>query len=199
MKKYKIVDESLIKNIIEFLDEVQFDAASREHDKEALHKINFCSWVINELLDSHTGFFKDEQPISKKEKDEIIEDHFVDWTIPEDMTTEEFEKMVDQFDAFLRGWEKEYTKGKSKKKSNKKESKFNKPHVEDVAEYMSLDEIKEYLIADEELNDHERFELYYDEHCRVQKEKAKKKGLSYDELLKGTGIKNPKKNKKKLD
>ena len=42
---------------------------------------------------------------------------------------------------------------------------------------MSLDEIKEMLLDDPELSDHERFELYYDEHCRVQKEKAKAKAM----------------------
>jgi len=50
---------------------------------------------------------------------------------------------------------------------------------------MSLDEIKEYLLEDDELTDDERFDLYYEEHCRVQEEKN---SMSYDELLKKSGL-----------
>jgi hypothetical protein len=90
------------------------------------------------------------------------------------MSDEDYEKLVDHFDSFLRGWEKEYYKKNPDKKSNKsrKEKEF-KPHLEDVAEYMSLEDIKEMLLDDPELSDHERFELYYEEHVRVQKEKKK--------------------------
>ena len=58
---------------------------------------------------------------------------------------------------------------------------------------MSLEEIKEFLLDDPELTDEERFELYYDEHCRVQREKEKKKnkGVSYKKMLKDLGISPP--------
>ena len=47
--KYKIVSEDTIKNLIEFLDEIQFDAA-KVNSTEAHHQVNFCNWAINELL-----------------------------------------------------------------------------------------------------------------------------------------------------
>ena len=50
--KYKIISADTIKNLIEFLDEVQFDAA-KESTIEDMHKINFCSWAIQELLNSY--------------------------------------------------------------------------------------------------------------------------------------------------
>ena len=56
---------------------------------------------------------------------------------------------------------------------------------------MSLDEIKEYLLEDEELTNEEAFDLYYEEHRRVQEEKN---SMSYDELLKKSGLKPPEKN-----
>ena len=59
MKKYKIISRDLQKNLIEFLDEIQFDAAS-ENSKESMHKINFCTWAITELLDSYDAFFKEQ-------------------------------------------------------------------------------------------------------------------------------------------
>ena len=56
---------------------------------------------------------------------------------------------------------------------------------------MSLDEIKEYLLEDDELTDDERFDLYYEEHLRVQEEKN---SMSYEELLRKSGVKPPIKN-----
>ena len=116
------------------------------------------------------------------------------------MTDEEYEKLVDQFDDFLRAWEKNYLKDnpdkkikqkrKSKSKSKPKSDKDFIPPFEDVAEYMSLDEIKEYLLEDEELTDEERFDLYYEER---ERERERKNSMSYDELLKSSGLTPPKK------
>jgi hypothetical protein len=106
----------------------------------------------------------------KKSRDDYVDETFMDWNLPE-MSDEDYEKLVDTFDAFLRGWEEEYYKNNPKKKP-KQERPF-KPQVEDVAEHCTLDEIKEMLLDDPELSDHERFELYYEEHVRVQKEKKK--------------------------
>ena len=41
-----------------------------------------------------------------------------------EMTDEEYEKLVDQFDSFLKGWEKEYFK-KNPKKKVKKQSRID--------------------------------------------------------------------------
>ncbi len=191
-KKYIIITKDLQKSLIEFLDEIQFDVAGND-DKESMHKVNFISWAINELLSGYEAYF----PKKKKTRQDYVDETFIDWNLPE-MTDEEYEKLVDQFDAFLRGWEKEYYKGNPKKKPKQKRKtkpKSNKdfvPHLDDVAEYMSLDEIKEYLLDDPELTDQERFELYYEEHRRV---KNKKNGLSYEQLLKGAGVKPPPKKK----
>ena len=63
--------------------------------------------------------------------------------------------------------------------------------MNDIAEYMSLEEIKEYLLEDEELTDEERFDLYYEEHRRVEEEKI---SIAYEELLRKSGVKPPIKN-----
>ena len=202
--KYKVISEDLYKNLIDFLDEVQFDSAT-EGSVEDMHKVNFCSWAISELIASHDAYLKgyvskkdldklsntDRKP-QKKSRDQYVDETFMDWNLPE-MSDEEYEKLVDQFDAFLRGWEKEYYKDNPKKKPKEerkdKEGKEWKPSFEDVVEYMSLEEIKEMLLDDPELTDEERFELYYEEHRRVNKKKEK--SYSYDELLKVTGLKPP--------
>ena len=190
-KKYKIISEDLQKNLIEFLDEIQFDAAANT-DNDSMHKVNFCSWAITELLNSYDGYLR-EKP-KKKSRDDYVDETFMDWNLP-DMDDEEYENLVDTFDAFLRGWEEEYYK-KNPKKKPEEERPF-KPHIEDVAEYMSLDEIKEMLLDDPELTDHERFELYYDEHLRVQKEKKKANDMLKKEYkkYKANRKKNNRKNK----
>ena len=178
MAKYKLINEDTMKNLIEFLDEVQFDAAT-DGSVEDMHKVNFCNWAINELLNSPEARIKDvtdskpKKP-QKKSRDDYVDETFMDWNLP-DMSDDDYEKLVDTFDAFLRGWEEEYYK-KNPKKKPEQERPF-KPHLEDVAEYMSLEDIKEMLLDDPELSDHERFELYYEEHRRVQKEKKKAKDM----------------------
>ena len=193
-KKYILITKDLHNSLIEFLDEIQFDIASNT-DKESMHKVNFISWAINELMNSHQAFF----PKQKKSREDYVDETFMDWNLPE-MSDEDYNKLVDQVDNFLKGWEKEYKKS-SKKKSTKQPKSNSKlkpqskekfvPPLNDIAEFMSLEEIKEYLLEDEELTDDERFDLYYEEHRRVQEEKN---SMSYGELLKKSGVLPPEKN-----
>ena len=179
--KYKIIPIETIKNLIEFLDEIQFDAAKTQ-SPEDMQKINFCNWMIGELINSFEGIDTDDK---KQKRKNIVDEYFVDWEIPEDMTDDEFEKLVSQFDSFLDGWDKEYKR--TPKKKTKTKPTF-RPHIDDISEYMSLDEIKEYLLDDEDLTTEEAFDLYYDEHKRVKKEKERKNAKSLDEVLKDLGI-----------
>ena len=110
------------------------------------------------------------------------------------MNDDEFDKLMDQFDSFLKGWEKEYNKKNSKKvkKNNKKELKF-KPYLDDIIDHMSLQEIEEYLKDDPELTNYERFDLYYEERERIRKIKERKKqernAQSLDKIMKDLDIK----------
>jgi hypothetical protein len=188
--KYKIIPMETIKNLIEFLDEIQFDAAKNQTPDD-LHKINFCNWMINELLNSYDGVDTDDK---KQKRKNIVDEYFIDWEIPEDMTDEEFEKLVSQFDSFLDGWDKEYNKNKKNPKKKSKKKPTFRPNINDVSEFMSLEEIKEFLLDDPDLTTEEAFELYYDEHKRVQKQKERKKLKSLNQTLKDLGIDPPEKN-----
>ena len=139
-KRFKLISEDLQKNLIEFLDEIQFDAA-KNNTTEDMHIVNFCSWAIEELLNGFDAQFrtKGKKSPQKKSRDTYVEETFMDWNLPE-MTDEEYEKLVDQFDNFLRAWEKEYNK-KNPNKKQIKERPF-KPDMDDVAEYCSLEEIE---------------------------------------------------------
>ena len=181
--KYIVIPKDLQKNLIEFLDEVQMEAA-KLNTTENMHIVNFCSWAIEELLSGFDAKFRERKPPQKKSRDQYLEETFFDWNLP-DMSDEEYNKLVDQVDGFLRAWEKEYMKSKPKKSKEPIQDKDYKPHVEDVMQYCSLEEVMEFLKDDPELTDEERFELYYDER---EKRKPKEKGLSYEELFKGTGV-----------
>ena len=191
-KKYILITKDLHKSLIDFLDEVQFDIAANT-DKDSMHKVNFISWAVNELINSFEAFIP-----QKKSREDYVDETFMDWNLPE-MTDEDYNKLVDQVDNFLKGWEKEYNKKSKKKKSTKQPKSNSKPQskekfvppLNDIAEFMSLDEIKEYLLEDDELTDDERFDLYYEEHRRVQEEKN---SMSYEELLRKSGVKPPIKN-----
>jgi len=139
--------------------------------------------------------FKTKNKPQPKSRDQYLDETFMDWNLP-DMADEEYNKLIDQVDGFLRAWEKEYNKKNPSKKfkGEMTQDEDFKPHIDDVAEYCSLEEIKEMLLDDPELSDHERFELYYDERERRKELKDK---YSYNNLLKKSGIKPANKTKKK--
>ena len=192
--KFRIISEKVMRDLVEFLDEIQFEAAKGK-GPEDIHIINLCNHLITQLINSQEGY--NYHKLNKKEDDEDIIFEF-----PTSMSNDDIDKILSEFDRFLHGWEKTYNKDKNKKnKKQKKEENTDsyKPHLEDVAEWCSLEEIKEFLLDDPELSDVERFDLYYDERERRKRLEEEKKGLSYEQLLKQSGIKvsnNERKNKK---
>ena len=87
---------------------------------------------------------------------------------PNDMSEKEWKKLIQQFDAFVKGWDKEY------KKSNHK-NKAKKDTLKNFARELKLDP---------DLTPEEKFELYYSEH----KSRIKEKGNSLNSILKELGI-----------
>jgi len=193
-KKYILITKDLQSNLIDFLDEIQLEAA-KNNTHEDMHIVNFCSWAIEELLRGLDAQFKTKNKPQPKSRDQYLDETFMDWNLP-DMSDEEYNKLIDQVDGFLRAWEKEYNKKNPSKKfkGEMTQDEDFKPHIDDVAEYCSLEEIKEMLLDDPELSDHERFELYYDERERRKELKDK---YSYDNLLKKSGVKPTNETKKK--
>ena len=178
--KYILITRDLQKNLIEFLDEVQLEAA-KLNTSENMHIVNFCSFAIEELLSGLDAELRKKSKPQKKSRDQYLDETFMDWNLPE-MSDEEYNKLIDQVDGFLRAWEKKYQEEHPNEPIQKRPYK---PEVDDVMEYCSLDEIKDFLKDDPELSDEERFELYYDER---EKRREKKSGLSYEQLLKKSGV-----------
>ena len=194
--RYKLLQMALVENLIAFLDECQEEAMMEGmHSTDSMQLVNFCQWAIKELLNAKEGVVNDtdvDEIKNQKKRYEKIDEKFFDWQLPPDMSEKDFDKMLNQFDAFLRGWEKEYNKKHPDKPATRSDNTF-KPHFDDIAEYMSLDEIKEYLLDDPELTDNERFELYYDERERQKKikeeKKQAKKAQSLEQVMKELDIK----------
>ena len=178
--KYKIIPDDIVKNIIEFLDEIQFEASSG-NKPEDLHRINFINWMISELMNGLDGFDLPEE--NDKDADIDIQDRWdtIDkykkefgMEFPEDMSEEEWKKLIKQFDSFIDGWDRAY------KKSNYK----------DKAKQNELKKFLQELKIDHELTNNEKFELYYDEYRRREKQKEVK---SLRQMLRSIGIKKPRK------
>ena len=180
MLKYKIIPDDIVKNLIEFIDEIQFEAA-RSNSPDDLQRINFCNYLISELMNGIDGFDLEDPD----DKDKLSTGDLMDrWDkidtyrkdlrmdFPEDMSEEEWKKLIKQFDSFIDGWDKE-----SKKSSYRDKAKRN-----------GLKKFLSELRIDHELTNKEKFELYYDEHRSLQKEKE---GKSLKDSLKKAGLKKP--------
>ena len=180
MVKYKIIPDDIVKNIIEFLDEIQFEAASGNKPDD-LHRINFINWMIGELMNGLDGFdLEDEDEKDRlstgdlKDRWDEIESFRKDYRMdfPEDMSEEEWKKLIQQFDSFIDGWDKAYTKSNYK----------------DKAKRGGLKKFLTELKIDHELTDKEKFELYYDEYRSLKKQDESK---TLKQTLKKAGIKKP--------
>ena len=180
MMKYKIIPDDIVKNMIEFLDEIQFEAAAGNKPDD-LHRINFINWMISELMNGLDGFdLEDEDEKDRlstgdlKDRWDEIESFRKDYRMdfPEDMSEEEWKKLIKQFDSFIDGWDKAYTKSSYK----------------DKAKRGGLKKFLTELKIDHELTNKEKFELYYEEYRSLQKEQESN---SLDESLKKAGLKKP--------
>ena len=107
--KYILITKDLQKNLINFLDEIQLEAA-KLNTTENMHIVNFCSFAIEELLSGFDAQLKPKRkPPQKKSRDQFLDETFMDWNLPE-MDDEEYEKFVNQVDGFLRAWERNIQK-----------------------------------------------------------------------------------------
>ena len=180
MLKYKIIPDDIVKNLIEFLDEIQFEAATSSRDED-IHRINFCNYIISELMNGLDGFDLEDEDDKDKLSTGDLMDRFdkidtyrkdLRMDFPEDMSEEEWKKLIKQFDSFIDGWDSAY------KKSN----------YRDKAKRNGLKKFLSELRIDHELTPKEKFELYYDEYRSLKKEEESK---TLKQTLKKAGIKKP--------
>lgn len=183
--KYRVIPERLMKDLVEFIDEIQFEA-SETNTVENHHILNLCTYLISCLINSDS--FTDEFGQNEPEEDDTdydgmdIPPEAYDWDSSStsndfhsydysDLSEEEYEKMLSSLDSFLGNWKK-------KSFNNKKKS-------------ANLKELEVILKVDTDLTLEEKFELYYDEYRKYKNNKSSK---TFDKLLRELGLK--KSNKK---
>ena len=191
--KYRVIPETLMKDVVEFIDEMQFEA-SKLDSTENHHLLNLCNYLISCLINSDS--FNDDFDKDKDEDDEgdfnpeeygyEIPDEAFDWESSStdyreydfgDMSEEEYERMMEDAEKLFNGYRDKY-KGKTKR--------INKPG-------MTLEQFKKELIKDIDLSPEEKFELYYHEHNLRNNKVNKVKKISFDSMLKKLGLKKNKK------
>ena len=185
--RFRILDEETIQFLIDFLDDIQLQAAE-DSDKVLL---SFCQDMINELINADEVYDDDEiiRNLNKRSNN-IDEPSYLD-----------LGKIFNYLSSIKNFTDLPQEKGRKKRKKQEKEKPVNKKPS--INSYMSLKEIKQFLIDDPELTNEERFDLYYEEYDRVQEEKRRKKeqknSISYDKMLKDLNIEpyKPKPKKKK--
>ena len=190
--KYRVIPETLMKDVVEFIDEMQFDA-SKLNTPESHHVINLCNYLISCLINSDSfndDFDKDDEEgdegdFNPEEYGYEIPDDAIDWESSStdyreydfgDMSEEEYDRMMEDAEKLFKGYRDKY-KGKTKRVNGKSN--------------MTLEEFKKELKKDRELTPEEKFELYYHE-----RELRTNKLTSFDSMIKKLGLKKSKKNKK---
>ena len=187
--KYRIIPESLMKDLVEFIDEMQFEA-SKTNSTESHHLLNLCNYLISCLINSDSfndDFGKDdEEDFDTEEYGYEIPEDAIDWDSTStdfteydfgDISDEDYERMMKDADKLFKGYRDKY-KGKNKR--------VNKPG-------MTLEQFKKELMKDKDLSPEEKFDLYYHEH-NLRNNKIKK--TSFDSMIKKLGLKKSNKNKK---
>jgi len=164
-----------LKDLVQFIDEVQFDAVKSD-STEGHHIINLCNYLVSCLINSDSftdeynefnefneegepGYDESDIPPEAYDWDSTASfDNIHNYEFP-DMSEEDYEKMLSEFDRFFVGYKKAYYKKGAKD---------------------SLNQFKKDLKADKDLTSEEKFELYYDEY---KKRKLEKESATLDEIL----------------
>ena len=167
--KYRLLDEETLGQMIDFLDTIQIEASKGKY-KDDMDKINMCSYLISEIINANEAMEIDdeEEDISNLKKGDGL---YVD--IPE-LNDKDWNKMIEQLDAFFAGWEK----STNKKKRNDNKKNMNKKRQDEVEE---IDDSEEEYIP----TIHDKFEQYYLER---EMRRAIKEAKTMDEMLYDLGL-----------
>ena len=125
--KYRLLDEETLGQMIDFLDNIQIEAAKGKY-KDDIEKINTCSYLISEIINSNEAYegLDDEDDIEDIKEGSGL---FIDMPDIGDMGKKDCNKMIEQLDAFFAGWEKSTNK-KKKRDDNKRRRGFAKDILE---------------------------------------------------------------------
>ena len=172
--KYRLLDEETLGQMIDFLDSIQIEASKGKY-KDDMDKINMCSYLISEIINANEAMEIDDDSddIEDIKKGDGL---YVDMPDIQDMDEKDWNKMIEQLDAFFAGWEKA-TRKKKKRDINK--NKRKRKFTEDTPK----DDEEEYIPTV-----HDKFEQYYLER---EMRRAVKEAKTMDEMLYNLGLELP--------
>ena len=180
--KFYVIDGDLLNTLIDLM--LESIETSAELDMNSKDNVMYFTWLYDELLELPQ--IKNARKFAQENKDKLLKDKTKDTLSDKEI------KMLHYLNQIMKATDnKKPTKPMSNegRKIIKEEASKMK---NEIVEKMSLGEIKEYLLDDPELTDEERFELYYQEHDRINQEKQRKKeeknSTSYDKMLKDLGL-----------
>ena len=169
--KYRLLDEETLGQMIDFLDTIQIEASKGKY-KDDMDKINMCSYLISEIINASEAMdVSEEEDIKDMKKGDGL---FVD--IPE-LNDKDWNKMIEQLDAFFAGWEK----STNKKKRNNNKKNINQKKRDELEE---IDDNEEEYIPTK----HDKFEQYYLER---ELRNASREAKTMNEMLYDLGLKLP--------
>ncbi len=64
--KYRLLDEETLGQLIDFLDNIQIEAAKGKY-KDDMDKINMCSYLISEIINANEAMEVDDEDIDEEE------------------------------------------------------------------------------------------------------------------------------------
>ena len=175
--KFILIDEETLGQMIDFLDTIEIEASKGKY-KDDMDKINMCSYLISEIINSNEAMeIDDDEDIEEIKKGDGL---YVDMPDIQNMDDKDWNKMVEQLDAFFAGWEKA-TQNKKKRDDAKRKRNMNRKRQ------------KEQLIEDDSEEEyiptiHDKFEQYYLER---EMKRAIKESKTIDEMLYNLGLELP--------
>ena len=175
--KFYMIDEELLNTLVDLmLESIEMSSELPANSKD---NVMYFTWLYDELLDLPQ--IKDAKKFASETKEKLLKNK------TKDTLTDTEIKMLHYLNQVIKATNKSKSttpKSKEAKKIIKEETSKIK---NELIQKVPLKEIKQFLLDDPELTNEERFELYYQEHRRVQDEKNGNK--EFNKMLKDLKIK----------
>ena len=145
--KYRLLDEETLGQMIDFLDNIQIEAAKGKY-KDDIDKINMCSYLISEIINASEAMIDDDKDSDKDDLKDMKKGDGLYVDIP-DLDDKDWNTMIEQLDAFFAGWEKSTNKKRKNDKKIKKDTNVESKEIVDDYVPTARDKFEQYYLERE--------------------------------------------------
>ena len=179
--KFFIIDGDLLNTLVDLMLE-SVETSSQVQDKD---NVMYFTWLYDELVELPQ--IRNASKFAKYNKNKILKNK------SKDALTDSEIKMLHYLNSIMDATKRNDKNLTDKQKHARKIIEEESSKIKnDITESMSLEDIKAYLLEDDTLTSQEKFDLYYQEHHRIKKEKQRLKeekgAMSYEDMMKKLGI-----------